>query len=163
MIGTIVFCRLTQKGPCGMTVNNDIDDDSDTKHGDSHRHPEHPLRNFGRLPSRSPSDNPTLDLDLRLEPTTGGKCRCLAESTTARSHGRPKSFSAAVRVEEKGLGFPRPSSLTTLETTFRRCTPDNRKTPYDTRRQRPRRVRVCRAPRSLRGRVITPPTRDSQE
>ena len=23
MIGTIVFCRLTQKGPCGMTVNND--------------------------------------------------------------------------------------------------------------------------------------------
>ena len=27
MIGTIVFCRLTQKGPCGMTVNNDIDDD----------------------------------------------------------------------------------------------------------------------------------------
>ena len=36
MIGTIVFCRLTQKGPCGMTVNNDIDDDSATKHGDSH-------------------------------------------------------------------------------------------------------------------------------
>ena len=35
MIGTIVFCRLTQKGPCGMTVNNDIDDDSATKHGDS--------------------------------------------------------------------------------------------------------------------------------
>ena len=38
MIGTIVFCRLTQKGPCGMTVNNDIDDDSATKHGDSHIH-----------------------------------------------------------------------------------------------------------------------------
>ena len=37
MIGTIVFCRLTQKGPCGMTVNNDIDDDSATKHGDSHK------------------------------------------------------------------------------------------------------------------------------
>ena len=36
MIGTIVFCRLTRKGPCGMTVNNDIDDDSATKHGDSH-------------------------------------------------------------------------------------------------------------------------------
>ena len=34
---TIVFCRLTQKGPCGMTVNNDIDDDSATKHGDSHK------------------------------------------------------------------------------------------------------------------------------
>ena len=39
MIGTIVFCRLTQKGPCGMTVNNDIDDDSATKHGDSHSAP----------------------------------------------------------------------------------------------------------------------------
>ena len=24
------------KGACGMTVNNDIDDDSATKHGDSH-------------------------------------------------------------------------------------------------------------------------------
>ena len=34
MTGTIVFCRLTQKGPCGMTVNNDIDDDSATKHSD---------------------------------------------------------------------------------------------------------------------------------
>ena len=37
MIGTIVFCTLTQKGPCGMRVNNDIDDDSATKHSDSHR------------------------------------------------------------------------------------------------------------------------------
>ena len=37
MIGTIVFCRLTQKGPCGMTVNNDIDDDSASKHSNSHR------------------------------------------------------------------------------------------------------------------------------
>ena len=37
MIGTIVFCTLTQKGSCGMTVNNDIDDDSATKHGDSHK------------------------------------------------------------------------------------------------------------------------------
>ena len=36
MIGTIVFCTLTQKGPCGMTVNNDIDDGSATKHSDSH-------------------------------------------------------------------------------------------------------------------------------
>ena len=25
------------KGPCGMTVNNDNDDDSATKHGDSHK------------------------------------------------------------------------------------------------------------------------------
>ena len=41
MIGTIVFCRLTQKGPCGMTVNNDIDDDSATKHGDSHTRNSH--------------------------------------------------------------------------------------------------------------------------
>ena len=32
MLGTIVFCRLTQKGPCGMTVNNDIDE-----HSNSHR------------------------------------------------------------------------------------------------------------------------------
>ena len=39
MIGTIVFSTLTQKGSCGMTVNNDIDDDSATKHGDSHMEP----------------------------------------------------------------------------------------------------------------------------
>ena len=39
MIGTIVFCRLTQKGPCGMTVNIDINYNSATKHGDSHRSP----------------------------------------------------------------------------------------------------------------------------
>ena len=36
MIGTLVSSTLTQKGPCGMTVNNDIDDDSATKHSDSH-------------------------------------------------------------------------------------------------------------------------------
>ena len=36
MIGTIVFSTLTQRAPCGMTVNNDIDDDSATKHSDSH-------------------------------------------------------------------------------------------------------------------------------
>ena len=36
MIGTIVFCRLTQKGLCGMTVFNDIDDDSATEHSDFH-------------------------------------------------------------------------------------------------------------------------------
>ena len=36
MMVTIVFCRLTQKGPCGTTVNNDIDDDSATKHSNSH-------------------------------------------------------------------------------------------------------------------------------
>ena len=41
MIGTIVFCRLTQKGPCGMTVNNDINDDSATKRGDSHTRNSH--------------------------------------------------------------------------------------------------------------------------
>ena len=37
MIVTIVSRTLTQKGPCGMTVNNDIDDDSATKHSDSHK------------------------------------------------------------------------------------------------------------------------------
>ena len=36
MIGTIVFCRFDSKGPCGMTVLNDIDDDSATKHIDFH-------------------------------------------------------------------------------------------------------------------------------
>ena len=30
------FLPFDSKGPCGMTVNNDIDDDSATKHGDSH-------------------------------------------------------------------------------------------------------------------------------
>ena len=30
------FLHFDSKGPCGMTVNNDIDDDSATKHGDSH-------------------------------------------------------------------------------------------------------------------------------
>ena len=30
------FLHLDSKGPCGLTVNNDIDDDSATKHGDSH-------------------------------------------------------------------------------------------------------------------------------
>ena len=49
MIGTLVFCRLTQKGPCGMTVNNDIDDDSATKHGDSHRSQKQTLRRGARV------------------------------------------------------------------------------------------------------------------
>ena len=31
------FLPFDSKGPCGMTVNNDIDDDSATKHGDSHK------------------------------------------------------------------------------------------------------------------------------
>ena len=31
------FLPFDSKGPCGMTVNNDIDDDSATKHSDSHR------------------------------------------------------------------------------------------------------------------------------
>ena len=30
------FLHFDSKGPCGMTVNNDMDDDSATKHGDSH-------------------------------------------------------------------------------------------------------------------------------
>ena len=30
------FLHFDSKGPCCMTVNNDIDDDSATKHGDSH-------------------------------------------------------------------------------------------------------------------------------
>ena len=36
MIGTNVYCRLTQKGPCSMTMIKDIDDDSATKQGDFH-------------------------------------------------------------------------------------------------------------------------------
>ena len=34
--GDKCFLPFDSKGPCGMTVNNDIDDDSATKHGDSH-------------------------------------------------------------------------------------------------------------------------------
>ena len=30
------FLHFDSKGPCGMTGNNDIDDDSATKHSDSH-------------------------------------------------------------------------------------------------------------------------------
>ena len=33
------FQHFDSKGPCGVTVNNDIDDDSATKHGDSHSYP----------------------------------------------------------------------------------------------------------------------------
>ena len=32
------FLPFDSKGPCGMTANNDIDDDSATKHSDSHKH-----------------------------------------------------------------------------------------------------------------------------
>ena len=35
------FLRFDSKAPCGMTVNNDIDDDSATKHGDSHTRNSH--------------------------------------------------------------------------------------------------------------------------
>ena len=41
MIVAIVFLPFDSKGPCGMTVNNDIDDDSATKHGDSHTRNSH--------------------------------------------------------------------------------------------------------------------------
>ena len=35
------FQHFDSKGPCGMTVNNDIDDDSATKHSDSHTRNSH--------------------------------------------------------------------------------------------------------------------------
>ena len=35
------FLPFDSKGPCGMTVNNDIDDDSVTKHSDSHTRNSH--------------------------------------------------------------------------------------------------------------------------
>ena len=35
------FLHFDSKGTCGMTVNNDIDDDSATKHGDSHTRNSH--------------------------------------------------------------------------------------------------------------------------
>ena len=35
------FLPFDSKGPCGMTVNNDIDDDSATKHSDSHTRNSH--------------------------------------------------------------------------------------------------------------------------
>ena len=35
------FLHFDSKGPCGMTVNNDIDDDSATKHSDSHTRNSH--------------------------------------------------------------------------------------------------------------------------
>ena len=51
------FQHFDSKGPCGMTVNNDIDDDSATKHSDSHNlgHRTHEL---GRpLAQESPGAN----------------------------------------------------------------------------------------------------------
>ena len=50
MIGTIVFSTFDSKGPCGMTVNNDIDDDSATKHSDSHTTSNGILRQYAALP-----------------------------------------------------------------------------------------------------------------
>ena len=35
------FQHYDSKGPCGMTANNDIDDDSAAKHGDSHTRNSH--------------------------------------------------------------------------------------------------------------------------
>ena len=35
------FLHFDSKGPCGMTVNNDINDDSATKHGDFHTRNSH--------------------------------------------------------------------------------------------------------------------------
>ena len=35
------FQHFDSKGPCGMTVNNDVDDDSATKHSDSHTRNSH--------------------------------------------------------------------------------------------------------------------------
>ena len=37
------FQHFDSKGPCGMTLNNDIDDDSATKHGDPHTDLDHDL------------------------------------------------------------------------------------------------------------------------
>ena len=43
------FQHFDSKGPCGMTVNNDIDDDSATKHSDSlSADLEHAARHFRR-------------------------------------------------------------------------------------------------------------------
>ena len=35
------FQHFDSKGPCGMTANNDFDDDSATKHSDSHTRNSH--------------------------------------------------------------------------------------------------------------------------
>ena len=35
------FLHFDSKGPCGLTVDNDIDDDSATKHSDSHTRNSH--------------------------------------------------------------------------------------------------------------------------
>ena len=39
--GDNCFLHFDSKGPCGMTLNNDIDDDSATKHSDSHTRNSH--------------------------------------------------------------------------------------------------------------------------
>ena len=39
--GDNCFLHVDSKGPFGMTVNNDIDDDSATKHGDYHTRNSH--------------------------------------------------------------------------------------------------------------------------
>ena len=43
------FLPFDSNGPCGMTVNNDIDDDSATKHSDSHSFGCHVVIGVGRL------------------------------------------------------------------------------------------------------------------
>ena len=61
------FLHFDSKGPCGMTVNNDIDDDSATKHSDSTEAIQVTTARKARdqLPSSLPPPSPTSLQDKR--------------------------------------------------------------------------------------------------
>ena len=76
------FLHFDSKGPCGMTVNNDIDDDSATKHGDSHTRTA-----MWSLETEMSHNLPT--------PRTASRCRASQECCSMTKKTRP-SYSPRV-------------------------------------------------------------------
>ena len=101
--GDNCFQHFDSKGPCGMTVNNDIDDDSATKHSDSHNlgHRTHEL---GRpLAQESPGAKQTLTTITRKSP---GECW----ESLGRSPGEFRKVQQNTQIL-RFLGTPRAATL----------------------------------------------------
>ena len=109
------FPPLDSKGSCGMTVNNDIDDDSATKHGDSHT----PVTLIVRVPDRrdlipqgAPSCRTAINLNGRFCPnhqhyhqeSSFPFCFCILQRTDSSvgikssQHDRRHSLNRSLRI-----------------------------------------------------------------
>ena len=99
------FLPFDSKGPCGMTVNNDIADDSATKHSDSHMDSKPVLGMVPRAPrllcDRSSCDRCWLEKGRKLEPSDPVSSE--TQLRTVSLHSLPRK--RLQPVSETGCGY----------------------------------------------------------